>query len=569
MLEKDKKKYGLLVCALTGIIILMGSLLYSKLDIPQLSEDSLVSFANDWNITTEQNAFDITVDLPENTPEVSLGDTMILTNTLPETTGDHTYLFFRASHQNIRVLIDGEEVYTFGWNENRIFGKTPACAWILVPLSREDQGATIQVEITGIYQRYTNMVNTMAIGDKQAVIYQILMKRLGSVFLCLCLFIIGTGMVIVSVALGDRKTTISLKRLGVFSIVVGCWSVCITNIVQIFYPNVFDLLTLEFLLFDMLLPLFLWFLLSFQYYRDKKWMHWAFWISILHFMLINLLQITNLADYMESLTLSHLIILVVILLIIGSGVKDLIQKKASSEVNILIMSVVVILVFAGIDMVRFYQLNVVDEGFYSRIGTLVFISLWAVAVIRSMSRRLVTIAKTEALEVLAYQDLMTGLKNRTAFEQWMTRYQSAGEKEEVYVIIFDMNGLKAINDKHGHMSGDKAINAFANTVKDAFTPYGGLCYRIGGDEICVIVDKANVNGNENISKIIRRIHNSILDASIDMNLVFTVAAGYSDVSLTEKRDILEAYRVADRLMYENKLAIKKRTLDYQTDQETT
>lgn len=557
MKEKDTKKYGVVACFVAGLCVLLASLFFSKVDHPVLAKSLLNDFNRGWEVTTAQGAFDMRIDLPEHTSEVALGDSLILTNTLPEKVQDNTYLFFRASHQKVKVLLEGKEIYSFGEREDRLFGETPACAWILVPLASDMSGKEVTIQLTGVYSRYTNLVNAVTIGDKEAVVYDIVIKRFGSVFICLCLFIIGTGMIVVSIALRDRKTTDALRRLGILSVVVGSWSVCIINILQVFFPNVYVLLNFEFFFFNLILPVFLWFLFSFPHYREKKWMHVFFWASVVQFFLIEVLQLTGIADYMKSIVITHGLILVVIFTIIISGIKDIIRKKAAQEVNILVMSVVILLVFAAIDIARFYELNIEDEGFFSRIGTLLFICLWAVAVIQNMSRRLVTIAKTEALEELAYSDLMTGIRNRTAFEKWIEEYRPKEESDEVFLAIFDMNGLKEINDKHGHIKGDQALITIANLVKETFSSFGGTAYRIGGDEICVILPKENLKGPDNMDKLIRRIQTSVLDASINMNLVFTSAAGYSDVTLG-LRNIMEAYREADRRMYANKTNMKKR-----------
>ena len=45
-----------------------------------------------------------------------------------------------------------------------------------------------------------------------------------------------------------------------------------------------------------------------------------------------------------------------------------------------------------------------------------------------------------------------------------------------------------INDEHGHIAGDKALIKIAKTIYKAMGKYG-YCYRIGGDEFCVILKK--------------------------------------------------------------------------------
>lgn len=88
----------------------------------------------------------------------------------------------------------------------------------------------------------------------------------------------------------------------------------------------------------------------------------------------------------------------------------------------------------------------------------------------------------------AYIDGLTGLGNRTAYEDHIRRLEDAikAGKASFTVVLFDLNGLKEINDGYGHARGDQVIIAAAADLKQAFE--GGKVYRIGGDEFVVIVE---------------------------------------------------------------------------------
>jgi diguanylate cyclase (GGDEF)-like protein len=67
---------------------------------------------------------------------------------------------------------------------------------------------------------------------------------------------------------------------------------------------------------------------------------------------------------------------------------------------------------------------------------------------------------------------------------------------EGYVIVtFDLNNLKQCNDQYGHRVGDEYIINAAHIIEDNFERYG-KCYRIGGDEFCVIMPDAKENSIE-------------------------------------------------------------------------
>ena len=88
----------------------------------------------------------------------------------------------------------------------------------------------------------------------------------------------------------------------------------------------------------------------------------------------------------------------------------------------------------------------------------------------------------------AYIDGLTGLGNRTAYEDHVRRIEEeirAG-KANFGIVLFDLNGLKEINDGYGHARGDQVIVTAASDLKQAFE--GGKVYRIGGDEFIVVVE---------------------------------------------------------------------------------
>ncbi len=56
------------------------------------------------------------------------------------------------------------------------------------------------------------------------------------------------------------------------------------------------------------------------------------------------------------------------------------------------------------------------------------------------------------------------------------------------LVVFDVDDFKQINDRYGHMKGDLCLADIAECIKKAYASFG-YCYRIGGDEFCVITEK--------------------------------------------------------------------------------
>ena len=91
----------------------------------------------------------------------------------------------------------------------------------------------------------------------------------------------------------------------------------------------------------------------------------------------------------------------------------------------------------------------------------------------------------EQLKYLSLHDPLTGLYNRTFFEEGMRR-ASDGRFDPIGIIICDLDGLKLINDSLGHDAGDSLLAAAAGIIGKTFRK-GDIVSRIGGDEFAVLL----------------------------------------------------------------------------------
>lgn len=165
---------------------------------------------------------------------------------------------------------------------------------------------------------------------------------------------------------------------------------------------------------------------------------------------------------------------------------------------------------------------------------------------------------SDSLFIKATHDGMTGLANRALFMDRLrnTVARSSREQRPSGLLMIDMDGLKQINDRHGHRIGDAALIEFSNRLKKA-TRSTDTAARLGGDEFGVILTPLETP--EGIESVIARI-----DSEIHLPFAFegkpyplkaSIGSALIPQDGTEPEALLE---VADQRMYAAKQARKEK-----------
>lgn len=158
---------------------------------------------------------------------------------------------------------------------------------------------------------------------------------------------------------------------------------------------------------------------------------------------------------------------------------------------------------------------------------------------------------------LAYRDSLTGVKNKTAYQDVVERMeeQMRVARPEFAVIVFDINGLKAVNDNYGHDFGDMLIMDACKLICKVFKH--SPVYRIGGDEFVIILEKADYEQYqillEDFEKEMEEYNrNNRTDSKI--SIARGIALYNSETDLVYGN----VFKRADDAMYQNKIMMKER-----------
>ena len=149
------------------------------------------------------------------------------------------------------------------------------------------------------------------------------------------------------------------------------------------------------------------------------------------------------------------------------------------------------------------------------------------------------------------KDSLSGVFSRYAYSDDMEQYRNlTALPDDFTVFVFDLNGLKKVNDTNGHEAGDELIIGAARciekTVGDA-----GKCYRTGGDEFVVMTNMEK----EQAENILTRLKEETKQWSSDtFDFSMSIAAGYARAEDYQGLTAEELTKKADQAMYASKSA---------------
>ena len=117
---------------------------------------------------------------------------------------------------------------------------------------------------------------------------------------------------------------------------------------------------------------------------------------------------------------------------------------------------------------------------------------------------------------LAMTDTLTGLGNRLYFNDVFQRAMAQVSRygHSMCMLMMDVDGMKEINDLHGHLAGDKALVALAGLLRAAVR-HSDLVARLGGDEFVILMQHADAAAGREMAA---RIESAIARWNIDAPL---------------------------------------------------
>jgi diguanylate cyclase (GGDEF)-like protein len=183
---------------------------------------------------------------------------------------------------------------------------------------------------------------------------------------------------------------------------------------------------------------------------------------------------------------------------------------------------------------------------------------------------LATIAQQAAVAVenahhytLATIDSLTGLHLRDYF---FRRFEEEYARVKRYpgafsLLMLDLDGFKEINDRHGHLAGDRYLRALGAAVRMRMRGADLAC-RYGGDEFCILLPETDLAGARPIAERLRQALSRLVVDVEEASLRTTVSIGIASYPEHDTGELKGLLLRADQALYQAKRAGRDRVVPY-------
>lgn len=481
------------------------------------------------------------------------GDRIILSRTLP----DNEYIpssviLFRSRYVAFYAYVNEKEIYNYGqsyYNDNKFIGKH----YHFISLPSDYAGKTFTIDMRTSESNPFSTIEPLLLGNHDDVAGNLIHSNL--FVIATAIFVFMFGAVFLCIALLFTASVPEVKSLmfgSFFCMTMGVWLLCYYNLLSLFLYTMSETF-LEYFTMYLLVP-FCYIILYYIHNLKGQRIYTSLMLIscsmpivqyCLHFFFHIHLRSTLALYHVEG--------------VFGFCILTYYAIKSSREKTIpasSIMQLTGLFIFCICELLHLviYFLNKYHLVTFSILNKLIICGGSLFYVICQLSTYMIYVTDSFArkqenvsLSHLAYADGLTNLANRAKSDKLMDELNNA--EDDYCILSIDLNGLKIVNDKFGHPTGDRYIKDFSKVLMNTFGDES-FCARIGGDEFLVVLRDAT---NKDINSLIERM-NSAINV---MNALYTeykrsVATGYAFKHELESGGSHEVYLLADQRMYEMK-----------------
>jgi len=159
----------------------------------------------------------------------------------------------------------------------------------------------------------------------------------------------------------------------------------------------------------------------------------------------------------------------------------------------------------------------------------------------------------DELKKISVKDSLTGIYNRRGFEEMSNRNlkDSLRNKNNVSIIMVDIDRFKLYNDTYGHQAGDECLKEIAEKLEESCKRSMDIVARYGGEEFIILLPDTDLDGARMVAK---KINKNIQDMKIEHvksehGEIVTVSIGVASDIPKDEKSLEKLIGLADKMLY--------------------
>lgn len=489
-------------------------------------------------------------------PIVNRGDKIVIMYVLPDYDIGQAELTFLSYHCAVKVYVGSEMLYQYKepyYSSRRLIGS----GYHFIQLPDDYAGQRLLIELEVVADNAFTSLEPVTIQVSGNSFRALICNNRLDFLITIFLMVFGAVVVVFATfAVFYNKSFSRLLWFGAFSLTIGLWLCTNYKFMQLFTNNLQVNTEMEYISLYALPIMALGFFHG--YASEAKWERVIFDVLegyfTAFFLTTLVLNYTGVAAFHRLLVTFHISLSIGIVFVVWLAILHL--KRNRREDKHVLIAIIVITLFAGVDMVRYNLQKYLDPtgvrtNSYLATGAFALVLIALASYISYIFDHLYEEAEKGFLTRLAYSDALTNICNRAKCEEEMQKVET--ENRRFSIISFDINNLKEINDSLGHPAGDRLLKDFARLLAKCFAGRNTVG-RMGGDEFIVILPHTDMNEIEQrIKALVKGMDNqNTREGNVKISASWGIAA-----STEVKRGKASAtYKLADDRMYEMKRKYK-------------
>lgn len=489
------------------------------------------------------------------------GEWFTIVNRIPDVEMEGRTLCLRGSMNSIVVKCDDEVLYSYLTMQGEKPGNLAGSIWHTVRIPMKYTGSKIEISIKSDTSSFAGKINPIYMGTKTAILYKLAQEYGMGFIMALTLLVLGVILLVIYYMTKSKLDYLNLFYLTWTVIFISLWLLSETKLVQFFIGNYFIVTKVTFVALA-IIPIPLTMFLENSYKRHHKSAAPFFLVAFLINAAMGLaLHVTGKMDFFLSMRATTSLIMAMIIYYMLSMIYEIIRYR-NKEALKTFLPFLVPFMFGVFEFLQLFKENYMELGDAIQLGIMLYLLILIIMAMRNIDEFSTKYHETKYFKELAYTDILTGAKNRAAYTDEIKSFcydldsiPVAGVNfgNSFWLVLFDLNGLKEINDRLGHSFGDKAIILAHEAINTVYGDDGNV-YRIGGDEFASILFNVTASEMEKRNNKLQELCKRISERE---GVEISISQGYGNYQRGKWVSYEAFYHFVDRQMYSNKRDMKE------------